>query len=117
MEFSPSDEVRDASCLILASLNHQPPAGTAGSQDPKQANNRKYRMPDKSNCALEEVPYSGRDDGGDRRHSGLPLTKLRGFPKVLRKHPTLTQRKPYGNRVNFSSSLTRFASSLTCDRC
>jgi len=69
-------------------------------QDPKQANNRKYRMPDKSNCTPEEVPYSERDDGRDRRHSGLPLTKLRGFPESPRGNtrPWLRE-NPDGNRV------------------
>src|SRR5262245_63343068 len=86
-------------------------------QGPKQANNRKYRMPDKSNCTPEEAPSRERDGGGDYRHGGLPLTKLGGFPESLggKTRPRLRE-NPDSNRINFSSRLRRFASSPLCDR-
>ena len=75
-------------------------------------------MPDKSNCTPEEVPSSERDDGGDHRHSGLPLTKVRGFPKVHTQTPKLDSRKTLtGSRVNSPSRLTHYALSPICDRC
>src|SRR5262245_21247443 len=85
-------------------------------QDPKQANNRKYRMPDKSNCTPEEAPSSERYDGRDHRHSGLPLTKLGDFPESPRgkTRPRLGE-NPEGNRASLSSLLSRFVSSLICD--
>ena len=121
VESSPSG--RSSRCWLPDPRKPQP--STAGrhcwrlmEQDPKQANNRKYRMPDESNCTPEEAPSSERDDGGDHRHSGLLLTKFRGFPENPRGNTRSRLREiPDGNRVNFSSPRTRFASSLTCDRC
>src|SRR5262245_25382826 len=86
-------------------------------QDLKQANNRKYRAPDKLKCTPEVVPSSERDDGGDHRHSGLPLTKVRGFPESPRgKTRARLRENPDRNHADSSSRPTRFASSLICDR-
>jgi hypothetical protein len=73
-------------------------------------------MPDQSNSTPKEVPSSERDDGGDC-HSGLPFTKLRGFPESPRGNTRVRLREnPDRNRVNSSSRLMHFASSPICDR-
>jgi len=74
-------------------------------------------MRDKSNSTPEEVPSSERNDGGDHRHSGLPLTKVRGFPESARgKTRARLRENPDRNRADSSSRPTRFVSSLICDR-